>query len=151
MTTVVGALAPSDIKAFLVAGLDLPTSGADAVGFSFDGDIPTAPNRLYTISGPYGGTGLNTNERGYDNLAMQIRSRGRQGGGDAGKASAADDARLLAWQADALLLNAAVPLAIGTQHVNLITRSGGPPTFLLREPSGRVTFVCNYLLNTARF
>lgn len=146
MTTIVGALAPSDVQAFMVAGLTIP----DDMTFAFDSDIPSTPNRLYVITGPNSGTGMNV-EGGYDGLVMQLLTRGNQGQGPAGKAAAAEDARTLAWAADRLFMEAKVPIAVGSQHVNLITRSGGPPAMFRREPSGRVSFTCNYLFNVARY
>lgn len=146
MTSILGALAPSDLQAFLVAGLDLQSN----LGWSFDGDIPPSPSRLYTITGPNSGVGMNI-EGAFDGLVMQLRTRGQQGQGTAGKQAAAEDARMLAWQADRLLMEAKCPVMVGTQLVQLITRSGGPPTMLLRQTSGAVVFTCNYLLNVARY
>lgn len=111
---------------------------ADA--FSTDGHIPTQPDRLIVLT-LSGGPG-EKRERAFDVRSLQVLTRGMQ--------RSPADAEQLAQQVDDVFMGA-TRTTIGGSYVATITRAGGPPAFVAREPaSGRVTLSCNYLLEVAR-
>lgn len=112
----------------------------------FEGKIPDLPDRVYLLAFT-GGPGFQV-ERAIDVQSFQIRTRGMASIG--GKAPVgSSDAEDLAWAVDDLLMHTGAGL-IGDCYVNLIDRVGGPPTFFMRDPKGRVHFTGNYLFYVAR-
>jgi hypothetical protein len=108
---------------------------------STDGHVPTQPDRLHVVS-KTGGPG-EKRERSFDVISVQVLTRGKQ--------RSPSDAEARAGAVDDVFLGVVPPLTIGTTRVISIMRSGGPPTFVTREPnSGRVTMACTYLLECAR-
>jgi len=127
------SLLGEDVKTFLVSkGVTAP--------IITEGDVPEMPDRVLVIT-MTGGPG-ESGERTRDNVAFQIRTRGKQGiPGDGGS---------FARDIDDVLLGAVPPLQMGTRRAIRILRFGGPPSYLLRDPGNRVHHVCNYLVEVTR-
>jgi hypothetical protein len=134
-----GQIDPQDVVAFL-------TQRGMKAKASYDGLLPASPDLLIVVA-QTGGPGFAV-EQAYDNVSFQLRSRGLQRDGGV-------SARDLAWQADFALVppplaDPVTPCMVGSQFVNLITRVGGPPAFLLRDSGGRSHYTCNYIFSVAR-
>jgi hypothetical protein len=134
-----GQIDPQDVVAWL-------TDQGMTAKASYDGLLPPSPDLLVVVA-QTGGPGFSV-EQAYDSVSFQLRSRGLQRDGGV-------SARDLAWQADFALIPPPmaaplVPCMIGSQFVNLVTRVGGPPAFLLRDSAGRSHYVCSYIFSVAR-
>lgn len=120
----------TDVESWLVSlGITAPV---------IDGSwVPPDPDRLVLIT-LTGGPGL-LYERLYDRQTVTVRCRGLQ------RQSA--DAGLLAAQVDAAILGALPPVAVGTQHVNDITR-GAAPRFASLDKAFRTEMTATYMFST---
>lgn len=125
---------------------DLLTGLGFTAHASRDGRMPLRPAKVVVVA-PTGGPGFSV-EQSFDARSFQIRCRGPQG--DPG-----DIVEAMAWAVDYALVpppmaTPLTPFRIGNQFVNLVTRVGGPPAFLIRDKSRSVHYTCNYIFNAAR-
>lgn len=138
-----GQIGPDDVAAWL-ANQGFTTHA------SYDGRMPAAPPQVVVVT-QTGGPGFAV-EQVYDNVSFQIRCRGL-----AEPTNSGASARAMAWAVDYALVpppmaasGPLTPCMVGTQFVNLITRVGSPPAFLIRDKGGRTHYTCNYIFSVAR-
>lgn len=110
----------------------------DDAGITTDGEIPPMPDRLVVLTRAGGGGPIK--ERTLDAVTLQVITR------DGQRSSSASEE--FAEQVDAIFTGAQPPIRVAGKHVVQI--DGGPPAFLDRDESQRVSYVANYLLWVAR-
>lgn len=104
------------------------------------GEIPDAPDRVVALRISSGAP--TAREFPYEAQVVQALTRGLQDDPADGEAVAAE--------VDNALMAVVPPLSLGARRVVSIDRSGGPPTFIDRDSSGRDTYSCNYVLMVDR-